>query len=213
MANRNPAPPRPPAHPAPGGRGLGAWIKTHKGPAAAIGAVGVLAAFYLIRKGNTAAASTAATGTTSQTGVTDPGTYGYTGAGSYGGYSGDMGSLQNGLSGSTVANLPPGTSGSVTSSTGSASSGAAATGGATGPTTSKPTAPKSTTPAKPTTAPVAKTWIPAKVITVAKGQTLMSLSQSLLGTTNRTELAHSNGLGTGAGLRTGQKLTVPGHYV
>lgn len=47
--------------------------------------------------------------------------------------------------------------------------------------------------------------------TVQKGETLLSLSQKLLGTTNRTILAHGNGLGTGAGLRTGQVITVPAH--
>lgn len=47
--------------------------------------------------------------------------------------------------------------------------------------------------------------------TVKKGDTLLSLSQKFLGTTNRTALAHANGLGTGAGLRPGQILVIPSH--
>ena len=42
---------------------------------------------------------------------------------------------------------------------------------------------------------------------VKKGETLNSLAARFHVT--RTELAHANGLGTGAGLRTGQKLKVP----
>lgn len=47
--------------------------------------------------------------------------------------------------------------------------------------------------------------------TVQKGDTLLSISQKFLGTTNRTALAHANGLGTGAGLRAGQILIIPAH--
>lgn len=44
--------------------------------------------------------------------------------------------------------------------------------------------------------------------TVKPGQTLASVAR-LFGI-SRVQLAHANGLGTGAGLRTGQKLHVPG---
>lgn len=50
---------------------------------------------------------------------------------------------------------------------------------------------------------------PGRWITVGSGQTLSSLSQRYLGTSNRTAIAHANHLGTGAGLRTGQKLYIP----
>ncbi len=58
--------------------------------------------------------------------------------------------------------------------------------------------------------PVAKSGqlTAVRVITVRKGQTLKSLSEKYLGTTDRAVIAHMNGLGTGAGLRTGQKLRV-----
>jgi LysM repeat protein len=46
-----------------------------------------------------------------------------------------------------------------------------------------------------------------KTITVGKGQTLDSIAKQYKIT--RVELAHANGLGTGAGLRTGQTLKVP----
>jgi LysM repeat protein len=42
---------------------------------------------------------------------------------------------------------------------------------------------------------------------VKKGQTLDSVAKQFK--ISRVELAHANGLGTGAGLRTGQKLKVP----
>jgi hypothetical protein len=45
-------------------------------------------------------------------------------------------------------------------------------------------------------------------ITVQPGQTLLSLSEEYFDTSNRTQLAHMNGLGTGAGLKTGQVLKV-----
>jgi len=56
--------------------------------------------------------------------------------------------------------------------------------------------------------PVVKSLTVSRVITVKKGQTLESLSEEYFGTANRTALAHMNNLGTGAGLRTGQKLRV-----
>ena len=60
----------------------------------------------------------------------------------------------------------------------------------------KPVAPK---PAQP---PIFnKTYI------VKKGETLNSIAKSL--GISRVDLAHANGLGTGAGLRTGQTLKVP----
>src|SRR5215469_3293984 len=43
--------------------------------------------------------------------------------------------------------------------------------------------------------------------TVLKGETLASVAKKF--GISRVELAHANGLGTGAGLRTGQKLKVP----
>ena len=43
--------------------------------------------------------------------------------------------------------------------------------------------------------------------TVLKGETLASVAKKY--GISRVELAHANGLGTGAGLRTGQKLKVP----
>src|SRR5215469_3192013 len=43
--------------------------------------------------------------------------------------------------------------------------------------------------------------------TVLKGETLASVAKKFK--ISRVELAHANGLGTGAGLRTGQKLKVP----
>jgi nucleoid-associated protein YgaU len=83
--------------------------------------------------------------------------------------------------------------------------------GPTGP-AGPPGKPGTPTP-KPGPKPKPKT--PVKVgpfkYTVQKGDTLLSLSQKFLGTTNRTDLAHANGLGTGAGLRAGQIITIPAH--
>ncbi len=63
--------------------------------------------------------------------------------------------------------------------------------------------------------PAPKPKVPVNVAsfryTVKKGDTLLSLSQKFLGTTNRTLLAHANGLGTGAGLRAGQVIIIPSH--
>jgi hypothetical protein len=60
--------------------------------------------------------------------------------------------------------------------------------------------------------PAKKKLIPARTITVPKNATLLSLSQKYLGTADRTQLAHANRLGTGAGLHAGQKLLIPAHY-
>ena len=57
-----------------------------------------------------------------------------------------------------------------------------------------------------------KKLIPARTITVPKNATLLSLSQKYLGTADRSQLAHANRLGTGAGLHAGQKLLIPAHY-
>ena len=55
-------------------------------------------------------------------------------------------------------------------------------------------------------------WVPARIIKVQRGQTLLSLSRQYLHTGNRAQLAHANKLGTGAGLHEGQRLIIPGHY-
>jgi LysM repeat protein len=78
--------------------------------------------------------------------------------------------------------------------------------------------PPATTPPKKTTTPPKKTAPAPKKSTqppvfsnsyvVKAGDTLDSLAKKF-GIT-RVELAHANGLGTGAGLKTGQKLKVPG---
>ena len=46
-----------------------------------------------------------------------------------------------------------------------------------------------------------------KTYIVKKGETLNSIAKQL--GISRVDLAHANGLGTGAGLRTGQTLKVP----
>jgi len=46
---------------------------------------------------------------------------------------------------------------------------------------------------------------------VRKNDTLRALSVEFLGTRNRTEIAHSNGMGTGHGLHTGRILAIPVH--
>lgn len=68
-------------------------------------------------------------------------------------------------------------------------------------------------PGKPGGTPPPKTPVNVASFryTVKKGDTLLSLSQKFLGTTNRTALAHANGLGTGAGLRAGQIIIIPAH--
>jgi hypothetical protein len=69
------APPAGP--PAKGGGGkLGAWIKKNPGPAAAAGVVGLLGAFFLIKKGQANSAGAAGTGATSTVGTVDPSLYG-----------------------------------------------------------------------------------------------------------------------------------------
>jgi LysM repeat protein len=69
------------------------------------------------------------------------------------------------------------------------------------PTPVKTVAPKPVAP-KPAQPPIFnKTYI------VKKGETLNSIAKSLH--ISRVDLAHANGLGTGAGLRTGQTLKVP----
>jgi LysM repeat protein len=69
------------------------------------------------------------------------------------------------------------------------------------PTPVKTTAPKPVAP-KPQQPPIFnKTYI------VKKGETLNSIAKQL--GISRVDLAHANGLGTGAGLRTGQTLKVP----
>ncbi len=64
---------------------------------------------------------------------------------------------------------------------------------------------------KPPKPPPKVIHVAAFKYTVQRGDTLLSLSQKFLGTTNRTALAHGNGLGTGAGLRAGQIITIPAH--
>lgn len=216
-----PMPPHPPAggrKPAAGG-GIMGWIKAHKGPAAALGAVGLFGVVFLVKSGglgsgsssssNSADASDAADDS-SDTGIEDdPGLYG-AGSGFEGSFDGGQGQLSQILSELTALQNGAGLPGGPT--TGS-------TGGSTPPTappkTPKPTAPKPAppkTPPKPTTPkkPVSGTPKQPKpqTITVQAGQTLASLSEKYFGTTNRTQLAHLNGLGTGAGLRTGQKLKI-----
>jgi hypothetical protein len=63
------------------------------------------------------------------------------------------------------------------------------------------------TPSRPTAPKAGQPPIFNKTITVGKGQTLDSIAKQYKIT--RVELAHANGLGTGAGLRTGQTLKVP----
>lgn len=46
---------------------------------------------------------------------------------------------------------------------------------------------------------------------VRKNDTLRALSVEFLGTRNRTEIAHSNGMGTGHGLRASSILSIPVH--
>lgn len=82
-----------------------------------------------------------------------------------------------------------------------------------------PTPPVTTTPppktvpppgktTKPPTKPVDKEPVMSNTYTVKAGDTLNSLAKKF--GISRVELAHDNGLGTGAGLKTGQKLKVPG---
>ena len=56
-------------------------------------------------------------------------------------------------------------------------------------------------------APAAQPPIFNKTYIVKKGETLNSIAKQLH--ISRVDLAHANGLGTGAGLRTGQTLKVP----
>jgi hypothetical protein len=95
--------------------------------------------------------------------------------------------------------------------------GPAGAAGATGPagtpgltTKTVTTAPGSTEKSSsPAPAKAKTTAIPKSgTITVQPDQTLLSLSEEYFGTSNRTELAHMNNLGTGAGLKTGQVLKV-----
>jgi LysM repeat protein len=69
------------------------------------------------------------------------------------------------------------------------------------PTPVKAPAPKPVAP-KPAQPPIFN-----KTYVVKKGETLNSVAKSL--GISRVDLAHANGLGTGAGLRTGQTLKVP----
>ena len=77
----------------------------------------------------------------------------------------------------------------------------------------QPTAPgpvQTGTPSKeppPSRAPATQPPIFNKTYIVKKGETLNSIAKSLH--ISRVDLAHANGLGTGAGLRTGQTLKVP----
>ena len=77
-------------------------------------------------------------------------------------------------------------------------------------------------PAQPVTTPSgggsttlpAKTTVPAKTITVPKGATLTSIARQYLPPGDAHDvvlLAHANGLGTGSGLKAGQRLTIPAH--
>jgi LysM repeat protein len=69
------------------------------------------------------------------------------------------------------------------------------------PTPVKTTAPKPVAP-RPAQPPIFN-----KTYVVKKGETLNSIAKQL--GISRVDLAHANGLGTGAGLRTGQTLKVP----
>jgi len=69
------------------------------------------------------------------------------------------------------------------------------------PATPKPTASKPVAP-KPSQPPIFNS-----TYVVKKGETLNSIAKQL--GISRVDLAHANGLGTGAGLRTGQTLKVP----
>lgn len=76
------------------------------------------------------------------------------------------------------------------------------------PATPAPTpAPVKTVAPKPVAPKPAQPPIFNKTYTVKKGETLNSIAKSL--GISRVDLAHANGLGTGAGLRTGQTLKVP----
>lgn len=217
--------------PAKGG-GLGGWVKRNKGPALAIGGLGAVVLITIAKRGSSSSSSTGSgttTGTdTSQTGV-QPGVYGY-GSGDYSGgydqYAAEMQQLQNFLNSTTAGSMAAGTAASATTAAGGSSSstpvsgGSSSSGGSSGGSSSSGSTPRSSP--QPVTGSSSKSGnpiitsarrlIPAQTITVPKGATLLSLSKQYLGTTNRTQLAHTNGLGTGAGLRTGQKLIVPAHY-
>jgi hypothetical protein len=115
---------------------------------------------------------------------------------------GSAGSYESGATGPAG---PAGPAGATGPAGANGATGAAGTPGLTTKTVT--TAPGSTLK---TSAPAAKTTAIPKsgVITVQPDQTLLSLSEEYFGTGNRTELAHMNGLGTGAGLKTGQVLKV-----
>lgn len=112
--------------------------------------------------------------------------------------SGGSNPYSNGITGPRGATGPAG------------AAGAAGGAGPAGPSGTNSTVPVKTTTKVPTPIkPGGPIKSPAnQTITVQKGQTLLSLSEKYFGTSNRTALAHMNGLGTGAGLKTGQKLKV-----
>lgn len=179
--------------PSPGGRrgGLGAWVKRNKGAAAAIGAVGLVAAIYIAKKGPAAAANPNATNTPAT-----PSTYAGSGVGNDA-YAGEMAQLQDLLNAYTAGTL----------------GGQLGIQPAPAPTPPKPvTRPPSPVfrpPVRIRPHPPGPAIRPGLWVTVGRGQTLASLSQKYFGTSNRSAIAHANDLGTGAGLRAGQRLYIP----
>lgn len=192
--------PQPPvgAHHPPGkGGGLGGWIKRNKGPAAAVGVLGVVAIITIAKKGSasSAAGTSGTAGTTSATGV-QPGVYGYGGDTTGDSYAAEMSQLQDFLNAYTA-----GTAGSQLFPNGLPASAPAPSSGSKPPTYTVTPKPPILTPSRTA----------AQTISVPKGASLLSLSRKYLGTSNRTELAHANNLGTGAGLAAGQRLIIPAH--
>lgn len=178
----------------------GSWLQKNKGMAVAVGAGGVLGLIVLIMRHGQAGSSQPPGGTGS---TVDPSLYGVPGApgrmadySSYDQYAGEMSQLQDLLNAYTA-----GTLGSQLGVTAPAA-------GSPGP--AGPAGPAGS-PGPAGSGSKSKPGVPSRTITVPRGATLLSLSQQYLGTSNRSALAHANGLGTGSGLRAGQKLTIPAH--
>jgi hypothetical protein len=186
-----------------GGRGLNAWIHAHQGEAAAIGIGGALALAFLIRRMSSGGSNSSAATPNSTTGTESAGVaygYGDSGAGYY--TSDSQYAEQQAALDSFLNAYTQGTLGSQLFPNGSPL-----------PTSSPPASkPPATKVGNPNPITKGSALIPAQKITVPVNASLLSLSQKYLGTSNRTVLAHANGLGTGAGLRTGQTLVIPAHY-
>lgn len=177
----------------PGKPGKGGWLAKNKNMAIIGAAAGGALLLVMLKKGSGSAA--AGTGTTVQPSLY--GTSGVTGSTGYDPavasmyqYQQQMDQLQGFLNAWSAGTAFPKPAAGATGPAGPAG----------------PPGPPSSNPAKPPAPPApASRW---QWITVKPGQTLSSLSQQYLGTSNRTAIAHANNLGTGAGLRTGQRLYV-----